>query len=92
MVIRSLVHKFQENRSNLRHSIKHCRRSTTWIAAELLSNLLSNAHRKVGVCWRSAEAQHINSTMKLVDNSEEQDRLEQLLRSVGGKRRSAVSA
>lgn len=49
--------------------------STTWIAEELLSN----AHGSAGVCWRAVEAQHINSTMKLVDNSEEQDRLEQLL-------------
>ena len=49
--------------------------STTWIAEELLSN----ARGRAGVCWRAVEAQHINSTMKLVDNSEEQDRLEQLL-------------
>jgi len=49
--------------------------STTWIAEELLSN----TRRRAGVCWRAVEAQHINSTIKLVDNSEEQDRLEQLL-------------
>lgn len=49
--------------------------STTWIAEELLSN----TRRRAGLCWRAVEAQHINSTMKLVDNPEEQDRLEQLL-------------
>lgn len=49
--------------------------STTWTAEELSSN---TSHR-AGVCWRAVEAQHINSTMKLVDNPEEQERLEQLL-------------
>jgi len=49
--------------------------STTWTA----EGLLSNTRRRAGVCWRAVEAQHINSTMKLVDNSQEQDRLEQLL-------------
>ncbi len=49
--------------------------STTWIAEELSSN----TRRRAGICWRGVEAQHINSTMKLVDNSDEQDRLEQLL-------------
>ena len=49
--------------------------STTWIAEELLSN----TGRRAGVCWRAVEAQHINSTMKLVDSSQEQDRLEHLL-------------
>ena len=49
--------------------------STTWTADELLSN----ACRRAGTCWRAVEAQHINSTMKLVEHSEEQDRLEQLL-------------
>lgn len=49
--------------------------STIWTAEELLSN----TRRRTGVCWRAVEAQHINSTMKLVDDPEEQDRLEQLL-------------
>jgi hypothetical protein len=49
--------------------------STTWTAEELSSNTC----RRAGVCWRAVEAQHINSTMKLVDNPEEQDRLEELL-------------
>lgn len=51
--------------------------STTWTAEELLSN----TYRRTGVCWRAVEAQHINSTMKLVDNLEEQERLEELLES-----------
>ena len=49
--------------------------STTWTAEGLLSNVC----RRAGACWRAVEAQHINSTMKLVEHSEEQDRLEQLL-------------
>ncbi len=49
--------------------------STTWTA----EGLSSNTCRRAGVCWRAVEAQHINSTMKLVENFEEQDRLEQLL-------------
>jgi hypothetical protein len=49
--------------------------STTWIAEELLSN----SRRRAGLCWRAVEAQHIVSTTKLVDNSDEQDRLELLL-------------
>ena len=51
--------------------------STTWTA----EGLLSNSRRRAGICWRAVEAQHINSTLKLVDNLQEQERLEELLES-----------
>ena len=49
--------------------------SGTWTPAELSSNLISLK----GECWRLVEAQHIVSTMKLTDTTEEQDILEELI-------------
>lgn len=49
--------------------------SITWTAEELSSNYKKLSSK----CWRVVEAQHINSTMKLVDSAEEQWRLEELL-------------
>ena len=47
----------------------------TWTPAALASE----AHRLAGRCWRVVEAQHVVSTMKVVDTLAEQERLEQLL-------------
>src|SRR5688500_4352089 len=41
--------------------------------------LRSEAQAAEGACWRMVEAQHIASTMKLVDNPDEQDVLERLI-------------
>lgn len=49
--------------------------SITWTAEELSSNF----KRRSSKCWRVVEAQHINSTLKLVDGLKEQERLEDLL-------------
>jgi hypothetical protein len=47
----------------------------TWTAAALSSEL----RRASGLCWRVVEAQHVVSTMTLVDTLEEQALLEQIL-------------
>jgi hypothetical protein len=47
----------------------------TWTAAALASE----TRRLAGRCWRVVEAQHIVSTMKVVDTLAEQERLERLL-------------
>jgi hypothetical protein len=49
--------------------------SRTWTPAALSSE----RRRLSGVCWRTVEAQHRVSTMKIVDTLEEQGLLEQLL-------------
>jgi hypothetical protein len=49
--------------------------SSTWTAAALLSN----ARPASGTCWRIVEAQYINSTTKLTDSLQEQERLERLI-------------
>jgi RES domain len=49
--------------------------STIWTRAALLSN----ARALSGVCWRVVEAQHHVSTLKLVDNLNEQRQLEDLI-------------
>jgi RES domain len=50
----------------------------------------SEARLWAGSLWRMVEAQHIAATMKIVDNSEEQDVLEMLLE--GSKPRQAAGA
>ena len=47
----------------------------TWTPAALSSE----TRRLSGVCWRVVEAQHVVSTMALVDTLAEQALLEQLL-------------
>jgi hypothetical protein len=47
----------------------------TWTPAALASD----ARRLAGRCWRVVEAQHVVSTLKLVDTLGEQERLERLL-------------
>ena len=47
----------------------------TWTPAALTSE----ARRLTGRCWRVVEAQHVVSTLKIVDTLGEQERLEQLL-------------
>jgi hypothetical protein len=47
----------------------------TWTPAALASE----ARRLAGRCWRVVEAQHVVSTLKLVDTLDEQERLERLL-------------
>jgi hypothetical protein len=47
----------------------------TWTPAALTSE----ARRLTGRCWRVVEAQHVVSTLKIVDTLAEQERLEQLL-------------
>lgn len=47
----------------------------TWTPAALASE----TRRLAGRCWRVVEAQHVVSTMKVVDTLAEQDRLERLL-------------
>ena len=49
--------------------------STSWTATAVASE----ARTWQGLAWRMVEAQHIASTMKLVDGAAEQDMLEQLL-------------
>src|SRR5262249_1135787 len=50
-------------------------RSSTWTPAAL-----SSERRRIsGTCWRTVEAQHFVSTMKIVDTLEEQSLLETLL-------------
>ena len=49
--------------------------SATWTPAALASE----ARRLAGRCWRVVEAQHVVSTVKLVDTLAEQERLEELL-------------
>ena len=49
--------------------------SSTWTP----DALSSNAAELIGVCWRFVEAQHIVSTLKLVDSLDEQNLLEDLL-------------
>lgn len=41
--------------------------------------LSSNTRHMSGLCWRFVEAQHITSTLKLVDNWDEQELLEELI-------------
>jgi RES domain len=52
-------------------------RSRTWTPAALSSE----RRRLSGVCWRVVEAQHVASTMKVVDTLAEQSLLETLLES-----------
>jgi hypothetical protein len=47
----------------------------TWTPAALASE----ARRLAGRCWRVVEAQHVVSTLKIVDTLAEQERLERLL-------------
>src|SRR4051812_2394271 len=49
--------------------------SATWTPAALSSE----RRRRSGVCWRTVEAQHRVSTMKLVDTLDEQSALESLV-------------
>jgi hypothetical protein len=49
--------------------------STTWTTTAVASE----ARAWEGLAWRMVEAQHIASTMKLVDGADEQDLLERLL-------------
>ena len=49
--------------------------STTWTAREVASNATAERH----ALWRAVEAQHVASTMALVDSIEEQHVLERLL-------------
>ena len=51
--------------------------SNTWTPPALASS----AHHWQGAVWRMVEAQHVASTMKLVDDRGEQDVLEMLLES-----------
>jgi hypothetical protein len=44
-----------------------------------MSEIASHARRLAGRCWRVVEAQHVVSTMKIVDTLAEQERLEGLL-------------
>lgn len=60
---------------------------STWT----VSAVASEARRWAGKAWRIVEAQHVASTMKLVDSSAEQDMLEQLLEE-GSKPPVPVSA
>lgn len=50
---------------------------TTWT----ITAVASEARHWDGLAWRMVEAQHIASTMKLVDRADEQDLLERLLES-----------
>ena len=43
--------------------------------------LSSNARSMAGTCWRLVEAQHHVSTLKLVDSVDEQELLEDLIKS-----------
>ena len=49
--------------------------SSTWT----LDALSSDAHTRAGTCWRLVEAQHIVSTLKLVDSVAEHELLEDLI-------------
>ena len=49
--------------------------SSTWTPAALSSE----RRRLAGRCWRLVEAQHIVSTLKLVDSADEQDVLDAMI-------------
>jgi hypothetical protein len=44
-----------------------------------MTEIASNTRRMAGRCWRLVEAQHVVSTLKVVDTLAEQERLEELL-------------